>query len=212
MHHVLSQNGTWIIITLSRKVRVFTNSQIAKGWFNGDIRRANAEIKQLEKQELAETHTNLVGNRLPISEPLLIWEPGSGNQPKFSKIANQARNRWDSEMQQELLVVATTKAVNRFAGFTNGKPPTECALSHDLQIAELYLHFLAENPRRARRFVGEDEWKHLGYCSHKVAVPDAVILHKRRQKHVLLELVGRYPAERLIEFHRQYMGFKYELW
>lgn len=213
MNLALTKVGEWIVLTLCRRVRVFTLDQIASAWFEGDARKARAEIRRLTKLGFVEVYQNLVGERPPVDKPLLVWKPGDGKQPKFHKIAYQSSSRWGKRTRQEQLVIATKKAIQTFAGYTNGKLPTECALRHDLAVSSIYLHFLKTDPRRARNFIGEDHWVHLGHSKNKHCVPDAVIRHRRNHRlNVLIEQVGDYPKERLVEFHRCFMHFNYELY
>lgn len=213
MHEPLTQAEEWLILTLARRVRVFTDKQICGSWFDGDRKKARESIQKLESQDLIKGYTDLIGGVLTLTTPLLTWEPYQGKAPRFSEIAYIARKRWKAEPSRQNLFFATTTAVHRFAGSTNGKPPATNALQHDLQVAALYLHFLKTEPRRTRRWIGEDEWHELGYCGHKQAVPDAVIRHRRDyRKNVLIEMAGQYSPERLEEWHKQYIGFRYEIW
>lgn len=213
MHHVLLKELQWIPITLARRVRVMTESQIAQGWYGGNLRKTRRALEVLQAEELLSSFTDLVLEPLTFSFPLVSWTPYQGKAPNFSEVAYEGKKRFSGKPSRQKIFYATRTAINRFAGSAPGKPTQTNALNHDIGVSSLYLHFLSTEPSKARRFVGEDEWKEMGHCGHKQCVPDAVIRHRRDyRKNIMIELAGQYAPERLQHWHEQYQGFHYQIW
>ncbi|MEZ6081908.1 MAG: hypothetical protein R3C56_41405, partial [Pirellulaceae bacterium] len=80
-----------------------------------------------------------------------------------------------------------------------GQLPHPLQASHELGLADVYLHFLWCRAAEAKSWVGEDAL--LGSLK-KCQVPDAVILAADGGPKLAIELGGVYSAERLRKFHK----------
>ena len=68
------------------------------------------------------------------------------------------------------------------------------------------------DPRRARKFVAEDELQATTHWRHERVLPDGLIRHRRKSKDIIIECGGTYSAERLQACHDTCKQWKYEIW
>jgi hypothetical protein len=213
-NQTISKTGEKLVLTLARKVRVLSMEQIAKGWFDSDLKAAVKEVAALSSLGLLTSFEELIAPRLPATVPFFTWNGLGGKTPDFEKLAYASKKRWGSgEAVKETVVHATKAGVAAVVGFVNGEPSPPMALRHDLQVSEVFLSFYTANDRRWRRWQGEDQLKQDGYSSNKSTVPDAVIRdRKTRSKDIVIEIGGEYTADKFRELHGDFESLTYEIW
>lgn len=198
-----------LLVALSFRVRGFTKTQIAQGFFDGDERKADRTINGYLKSQL------LVADRLLIRElpspaaPLYVW-PSGKTKLKFHGLVAKARQRWQSVPAKMTKVYfcgsLATKLIGGAAqqGF---KRPLQA--SHDIGLAATYLAVRRDRPELAKFWIGEDVApRQLGQ------IPDAIIVNVGGQPTMAVEFCGLYSAKRLQRFHQFCVEreMPYELW
>ena len=201
-----------LLEALTKKVRVLTVAQIQRAWWG--IRKprskissaCRARLKELESRGLIETRSRFAQLEALPNRPLAAWQDGLP-EPDFAEVSKVARRRFGTPPTTVTCLVATDQAGTLLMG-KGGDWPAESELSHDLLLAEVYLHMANVLPTRARSWVGEG----LIPRAQGKKVPDALVRDGRHRTAV--ELVGKYTAEKLRAFHEHCVAERlaYELW
>jgi hypothetical protein len=135
-------------------------------------------------------------------------EPG----PDFHALSYAAEKRFTAPLEPTRIYYATPKAVRLFGGHASGEMPNAQQCSHDLCVASIYLHLLANDPEVAALYRGEDEMG--AYRAKFHCEPDAFLCDNDGTPCVAIEFLGLYPASRIAAFHddMKIRGLNYELW
>ena len=212
---MLTARDEEILKTLALKVRMLSLDQLVQTWW-----KATATGKANARRRLAA----LVANKLlrlahvqarplpELSAPVAVWKPGQ-SEPHFGAIAWQLQSRWRSPPRRTSVYVATQKTANQFGGRLRGIIRHDLQATHDLGVAQVYLQFIAANPKVAKEWVGEDVLR-LAYRRQKL--PDAVLASSSAGTHIrlVIEFGGAYDAGRVRRFHQHCAAqqLPYEIW
>jgi hypothetical protein len=205
-----------MLSALATKVRMFSASQVARGFFpNSQTPSQDAArvLHKLERAGLIEIREFLAGPEVVLNEPLWVWHPGEP-PPPFREISREARARWNETPRPEPVAVLTKNA-RRLLGGTARKSGAVKPLQarHDLHLAAVYTHYRASSPEVAERWIGEDVIAPGLVPSGRI--PDAVLLARRDAGiERVIEFIGSYTPERVAEFCEWAMthNLPFELW
>ena len=197
-----------IVEVLARRVRCLTVGQIARTWdVVGDV---DALLHMLEVNGLIERQRMLVRSVSALEAPIVSWRPGMAT-PSFGSIAYQLKSRWLPAEPTEI-VVATKRAANRFGGSLGGRWPRASEVSHDVNLAEVFLRFRKERRAEAAAWVPEAQLYAEGMGRDRGArLPDAVI-RTGGALELAVEFGGAYAKQKLVAFHAEMNAVPYEIW
>ena len=190
-----------IVRTLCLKVRICSLEQIAVMWWgqsSNAIARAGRRLHKLVERDILEEDQINAHPFLPLSAPVVAWNPGDGD-PDFGAVAYQFESRWTTPFRTVTAYVASEQTASQRGGFGGGLKQREHA-THDLHVAELYLRLFRDHPALAEGWAGEDARKAQGLELFE-KLPDAVIFDSKGTARLAIEFGGRYPPERVAEFH-----------
>ena len=205
----LTDRDKAILNTLLHKVRCLTINQIGRTWWPDtkySDHNAARRIRKLEQSGLVHTATIVCHAELEMFGPLLRWSPGEP-EPDLGAISYRAQSRWTGEYRPTLAVIASKKASRLFGG-SGGRYPRSSEETHDVHLASVYLHYLANHPNLALSWRHEDTNETI----RGQKVPDALVTIVGRK--VAVEFAGKYGKAKLRELHDhcEKAGMPYELW
>lgn len=177
---------------LTLAVRFFSLAQIAR------LRRQDTANARRHTRKLVEAgfvkEIRIRAHPTPrISEPLCMWKPGCPD-PDPGRVCYAVKKRWRNVQPREMTAyVATARTLGIF-GFPGRPVLKPFQHSHDLAVAETFLHFHGRWPLISRRlWRGEDTFAHAR--GHGEKVEDAVLVHRETEMPMLaIEIVT--PAYR----------------
>lgn len=160
------------------------------------------ELDRLLRRGLLEEWRAVARARLPAARPPLhVWRRGDP-APPFAHLSWLAERRWAcAGMVPTTYYVASDFARKAFGG--HSMPPSDDQLSHDLEVAALFVRCRREFPGLAPFWVGEDRRKRGLAWGEKL--PDAVF-GEGEVHHLAWEFLGLYPAARIRSFHQELSG------
>jgi hypothetical protein len=207
----LTRRDVEIIEALVRKVRLFSQRQIAETWWRGEATNARRRLARLRQTELVErivVPARVLGG---LCEPLMAWQPGQPT-PDYGHVAHQCQARWQRLPPRPCAAwIASARSAQLFGGRGRGvlKHPTQAC--HDLGVAAVWLHFRAASPAHADAWRGEDL---LAHTRRGGKLPDAFLVDSDEQVKCVIEFGGAYDAARVREFHEDcaQRGLPYQLW
>lgn len=197
-----------LLSTLTLKVRLLSLGQAARTWWEGDARQAARRTESLAEAGWLKRDAVTAHPELALEAPLLLWEPGD-RVPHFGSLAYRAAERFQDRSEQMVVLRATRKAAELFGGEPGVlKAPS---VTHDVQLAALYLRFLRDRPADAVNWLSEAA---LAPSREGEVLPDAAVTDDAGDICRVIEFVGRYPPERLRRLHEDCDSRKlpYELW
>jgi hypothetical protein len=177
--------------------------------------------EQLLRIEHAPAHPEL-----QLQAPIVSWDLG-GPSPDFAAISYRLQSRWRNHPVLTTCISASSVAVDRFGGY-GGRPPRAVERTHDIHMAQLFLHYRDRHPDLVKDWVFEEQVKaerkraarsnRLGrslpfYESNaNEKLPDAFLRSQSGTK--VIEFGGAYDKDKLTAFHgycKEY-SFSYEIW
>jgi hypothetical protein len=203
-----------ILKTLALKVRMLSIAQITSAWW---AESASAQSHARRRLRVLMDADLLLSLQLqarplpPMDTPVARWRPGS-RTPEFGPIAWKLQSRWTEPPCRTTIYFASKKAANHYGGRLRGEIKHDLQATHDLGVAQIYLHLFRNNPESAANWVGEDVLR-LGRRGEKI--PDAVLVDgSSRSTRLVVEFGGAYDADRVRSFHRHCATGKlpYEIW
>lgn len=201
-----------LLVALTTAVRTFSTSQVAGTWWASTSGAAvQRRLTTLAAADYVVLARQAVAPLLPLTDPTATWQPG-GVAPDLRRIAARARLRWRAVPRTILCVTATARSAEMLGG-RGGRPPRPREWTHDLHVAQVYLHLRAAAPDRARTFRHEDLEDHALLERAGAKLPDAVV--EDVDGPTAIELVGAsYTEAKLQAFHAYCasLGLRYELW
>lgn len=147
---------------------------------------------------------------VPLVVPVVGWQPGEP-RPDFAPIAHILQHRFAGAARQTTIVVATPAAARRY-GVPAGRPPRDAETTHDLGLAQVYLHLWATRPERTQNWVFETQLATQDDAAAQ-KLPDALVVEPDGRQTVI-EFGGEYGKAKLAAFHRDCaaVGRGYEVW
>ncbi len=203
---MLTEITSKIAKILATQVRVMTIQQLAEHFYanrKGPVECARRAARKLRQEGYAETWQAMV-RHLFLEGPLLAWFPGA-NVPEFGKLAWQNQKRWNQRFPgKTICLTSTPKARSEFGGTC--RAPRSRELEHDVNVAQLFLHLLRQEPHAAASWQHEDSLIHTNQKR-----PDAVI--ERAGQPVAIDLLGSgYSREKIAEIWKHTRHTRFELW
>lgn len=203
-----------IIRVLCLCVRYLSMDQLRRGWWQTNSRAALAAEARIRKLVKAEWlgKSSLLARPIPkIDGPLYVWHPGD-RVPDFGHFAWRAKSRWKSPPVMTSVIYAGPKASRFYVGTRPRKVRQIYQLTHDLGVAEVYLHFKDSRPAEAANWCGEAT---NPFRKRHVKNADVYIYpeHKWPPK-LVVDFAGAYPKSRIQALH-DYCSknqLAYELW
>jgi hypothetical protein len=200
-----------ILKTLATKVRFLCLEQAAT-WWDGRSAQALARrrLRQLANAGFVESSRVRAEPLLELAGPIVTWAPGEPDPP-FQAVSNTLRERWPNIQPRQFTIYRATRTTNnRFGGPDFFKPIGADQVTHDMQVASVYLRLLETSPAAADAWLGEDV---LGPAGYKLKDPDAVLRYDDGAE-LAIEFGGRYDAQRIRDLHLDcvHQERPYELW
>lgn len=206
----LTDRDQEILLALSRKVRLFSQRQLAEHWWNGDLANARRRMRRLEGQGLAECSKVLARSTPPLNAPILTWRPGDPD-PDFASAAHRCRSRWWRRPARITVVWTATDRAAQLLGGTAGRLKRPVQATHDLGTAAVWLQLHKQAAPWADAWRGEDLMAHTRQGQK---LPDAFIVNDDGQVTCVLEFGGGYDVHRVADFHQDcaQRRLPYQLW
>ena len=200
-----------LLSALVLKVRAFTQRQIARHWWDGEVANARRRLKQLATGNLVHRVTVPVRSLPLIELPVSSWRPDQP-APDFAAISYRLQSRWQGRPVRPVTAfIATERSAQLFGGKARGelKHPTQA--THDLGVAAIWLRFHEQAPAWAAAWQSEDL---LAHTRRGEKLPDAFILNAEGQTVSCIEFGGAYDARRVEEFHADCASrdLPYQIW
>jgi len=225
---VLTDRDGEILEALTHKVRLLEISQISNAWF----RQAGGSRSDIASPAATRRLTRLVDagllrrekvnahRLLKLEGPVLTWQAEQPRPSDFGAVSYQLKNRWSNAVRETCVFVATRRAANLFGGY-GGRIKYITQVTHDIHLAEVYLHLRRTAPATASTWIGEEilnkhQSEYFGVSNHVGArkAPDAaLILNGEKAAHVI-EFGGAYSKARVKSFDTFCFenNLSYELW
>ena len=147
----VTERDAAILRALTSKIRLLTLDQISSHfWPEGRSGKINARkrLAELESRRLVSKTIVVSHPLLPLTRPLATWRPGEPT-PDAASISTRLCSRWGDDLEDSTVYFAGPKAITLFGSKALGGIKNRYQVTHDLQVATVYLHFLRTNPRLA---------------------------------------------------------------
>jgi hypothetical protein len=166
-------------------------------------------LAALELQMLIERRSVLARPVLELVLPVIAWQPGM-QMPDFGKAAYQLKSRWKVPARPTDIVQVSRRAAKRFGGYLGGRWPRTSEITHELNLAEVFLRHEKQKSEEAAVWIPEAQLYAEGR-GFRERIPDAVIRRGGRDLRVV-EFGGSYGKAKLQAFHAQMSSLPYEVW
>ncbi|MFM9960799.1 MAG: hypothetical protein ACKV2Q_06200 [Planctomycetaceae bacterium] len=206
----LNERDHELLHALVRKVRVFTQRQIAEHWWQADLANARRRLKQLAEAGLV-ARVTVHARPLPeLAQPVIVWRPGQP-APDCGRAAYELQRRWlGKALRSATAFIATQAAAQLLGGKHRGEIHQPTQVTHDLGVAAVWLRLHRTAPQWAEAWQSEDL---LAHTRRDEKCPDAFLVQDGRIVAVI-EFGGSYDAERVRAFHEDCVprALPYQLW
>ena len=193
-----SNLGRLIVDTLTWRIRIVTDVQLAKLKPDGDL-----ESFSLPTYVLA------------LEAPLYCWEPERSDEPSYWEICWAAKKRLSKRRSDNVTIFHATQMAERQFGGVGGKIRQPFQIVHDLGTASVFVaHMLSGEFEAELQWVSEDVIRRYFRFLNLKKIPDAAILDNEKVSTVI-EFVGRdYTPIQLRRFHRYWKKrqIPYQIW
>lgn len=203
--------------SLVQKVRLFNLRQIADQWFGGDLANTRRRLKQHVAADLIQ-RVEVQAKPLPeLLQPVVTWRAGD-DVPDYAAVAYQLQSRWKSSPVRPCSAfIATERLSQLYGGRNRGELKHPLQATHDLGVAQIWLHLHTHYPEWAKAWRGEDL---LAHTRRGEKVPDAFIVNAAEEVCCVIEFGGAYSTQRVREFCEDCMqrdvagqrGLPFQLW
>lgn len=199
-----------IMTALTCQVRVFSDSQLIRGWRTEHLTETLAlSIRKLNAAQLIRSEKWSVVLPMIGNAPILTWKP-EHSDPDTWPLSKQIRGRWNRETSI-VTVYQATELAGRLFGARSGHESRAIEQRHDLLLAEVFVLYRLRMPELARRWVGENA---MPVAERGVKNPDAFLLDEHYRPRRVIESAGSYSQHQVDTFHRycRQSNLPYELW
>lgn len=200
-----------ILQALSINVRLFSQTQIADHWFEGDKANTRRRLRQLIEQELIIGVTARARTLPDLTQPVITWRPGD-QTPDFGKASYSLRGRWTGRSVRSVSTyIAAQRATQLFGGRGSGELKNPAQAGHDLGVSQVWLKFAVSSPDWADAWRGEDVMAHT---RRGQKLPDGFVLNRNNEVVCVMEFGGSYDQQRVREFHEDccLRNLPYQMW
>jgi len=173
---------------------------------------ANRRVRELVDAGLLSRHHALVRPLLRLEKPLYAAR-GPFDYGRAEALAWQLEKRWTRDpLERARVYTPTARLLGVFGGVVKPRVGKYAQLSHDLQCAQLFTHYLRTDPAFARTLVSEHGQS--GPKSAKDPRPDFLAVDSAGRAHLALDVGGVYDARRLRRLFAdcERRGLALELW
>ena len=213
----LTERDRLIVHALLFKVPLLPEFALALLWPDTEAGRVNMtrRLRQLRDEGLLASHAAQAQAAAEV-ELFYHWAPGMAG-PDFGPLAWRLAKRWAALEPRRVAFHTATEASGRHYGRTVRNPlKAAAAVSHNLGLGAVYLHFAIHHPLLASGWVAEEVIAEAR--GHGEKVVDACIVDSTRTPALAVEMAGAsYAAsngERLREIHADCSArcLPYEVW
>jgi hypothetical protein len=208
---LLTARDTKITLALLFAARVMTVEQISYFWVSTSAGRKNAErrARRLMRLGLLARERLLVEPIIHFKKPLIRYPEDGVPDPDALEYA--ARKRWTRPPALTFVYFATPLAAAYFGGTGREEITKPHQVTHDAHVMEAYLHLLAKDPGRAKRWVGEDNFHRFPVLAGVTC--DAAILSEDKESiERAIDFGGSYRTDRWRDLHEKLRSFNYEVY
>lgn len=211
-HISLTDRDHQVLEVLTKRVRTLSNEQVARIWWpqaEDSAASAHRSLRRLIAAGFLLSGRGMAHPLLPLTEPVATWKPGSP-EPDADAIAYRLASRWTSPSRVVTWYSASRAAAGLTGGY-GGRSSRTSELTHDIHLAEVFLHMANTRPAAAQTWVSEPSLFANGLGRYD-RLPDAIAWEHDRPR--AIEFAGRYTASKLREFHDfcSCRDLPYELW
>lgn len=196
---------------LTLAVRLLRLEQVARGWCRGHTGNARRLLGPLCRDGWLRRIDVLARILPPPAGPACRWAPGDP-PPDLGTVAYRLQGRGQGRAVQTIAAfVATGRAARLLGGHRDGTLKNAVQATHDLGLAEVYLHYRTHRPELLASWRGEDL---IAADRRGEKLPDALLVDTRGRPLRAVEYGGTYGRDRLEAFHRDCAarGLPYEVW
>ena len=146
-----------------------------------------------------------------LTQPVVVWNTSSP-ATDFDSTSYQLQHRWPkSGVRYATAFIATERLSQLYGGCRRGELAQPLQATHDLGVAQVWLHLRQAAPDWARAWRGEDL---LAHTRRGDKCPDAFLINAAETVVGVIEFGGAYHAERLRDFHIDCAdrGLPYQIW
>lgn len=199
---------------LAKHVRFLALGQIARAWFTGQRhagRQAVKLVKQLASSDWLRVTDVFARPVFPLSGPLWQWRHAEA-PPDFLGLSRRLHQR--ASLPAALTTIVSATAKTRALLAAGASPTTRIKLTqttHDLQVAEVFLHYINGTQASGLQWVSEDTLPGPWPVPQR---PDALLMDSTGQTVRAIEYGGDYSHLRLAELHYGLASIPlaYEIW
>ncbi len=107
--------------------------------------------------------------------------------------------------------IATERAARLIGGIARSRLKQPTQATHDLGVAQVWLHFRSVDPARSEAWRGEDVMAHT---RHGEKLPDAFLVDEKSRTVAIIEFGGSYDTRRVRDFHNDCLtrNLPYQIW
>jgi hypothetical protein len=208
---ILTERDNELLYALVQKFRLVSLRQSAQHWWNGDISNARRRLRILSQAGLIHRLETQARPIPELHQPTVVWRPGDP-APNFDSASYIFQNRWRSSPIRNCTVfIATEQFSRQLGGRHRGELKHPMQATHDLGVAQIWLHLHRHEPELANAWRSEDL---LAHTRRGEKCPDAFIVDQSEKVIAVVEFGGAYHAERIREFHHDcsIRSLPYQIW
>jgi hypothetical protein len=210
----MNQRQFELLDLVARHVRFLALVQVARKWFAGQ-RHARRQAADMVRQ-LASSGWLLVTDVFarpicPLSRPICEWRHAE-LMPEFVSLSRQLHQRASLPAALTTVVSASDKTRALLAGGTSTSTRIKLTqTTHDLQLAEVCLHYVKVEQTSGLYWVSEDALPETWPLRER---PDALLVDGDGRFVLAVEYGGDYSYQRLAELHHGLASIPlaYEIW
>jgi len=200
-----------LLCALTLAVRLLSLTQVARGWCRGRTGNARRLLGPLCRAEWLRRIDVPARILPPPLGPACRWAPGEPT-PDLGAVAYRLKRRGQGRApRMTAAFVATSRAARLLGGHRNGTLKNAIQATHDLGLAEVYLHYREHRPELLPSWRGEELFAPE---RRGEKLPDALLVDTQDRPFRAVEYGGSYSRARLEAFHNDCMrrGLAYEVW
>ena len=203
-----------LLDVLANHVRFLAVAQLARASFSGQRlsgRRAAHTALTLADSGWLRLAKVFARPLQSLSQPLCQWRHAEP-VPDFAVLSRRLHRRASLSAALTTIVTATAKTCTLFGATRSSAACIKLTqTTHDLQVAEVFLRYVARGFPRGVHWVGEDVLPETWPIRQR---PDALLVDDAGQYVRAVEYGGDYSEERLIDLHLglSSIPLTYEIW
>lgn len=203
-----------LLDAVANHVRFLTVSQLARALFGSQLlspRQAAKAARELTNSGWLRMSEVLARPVRPLAGPLCRWRHAAP-LPDFLTLSRRLHQRASCPAALTVVVSATAKTCTLYGTMRSVPPSLKLTqTTHDLHVAELFLHYVAGGLKSGQRWVGEDALPETWPLRQR---PDALLIDGAGELVRAVEYGGDYSPDRLADLHDGLASIPlpYEIW